>query len=81
MHDLLPPASARRDALVESFAEAFGRAGFGRVDTPLLEDLRVFQRVGEGGRVGDQAAVPLPDRLVQDRARDVVDAVPIQRQG
>lgn len=62
MHDLLPPASARRDALVDSFAEVFGRAGFGRIDTPLLEDLRVFQRVGEGTDVVAKEMYAFTDR-------------------
>ncbi len=62
MHDLLPPDSARRDALVASFAAAFGRAGFGRVETPLLEDLRVFQRVGEGTDVVAKEMYAFTDR-------------------
>lgn len=47
MHDVLPPDSARRRALVTSFAAAADAAGYGEVVVPLLEDLGVFLRVGE----------------------------------
>jgi histidyl-tRNA synthetase len=47
MHDVLPPDSARRRALVDRFAAAAGAAGYGEVVPPLLEELGVFLRVGE----------------------------------
>ena len=47
MRDVLPPASARWDRLVEVFADVVGAAGYGRVMTPLLEDLGVFTRIGD----------------------------------
>lgn len=47
MHDVLPPASARRRALVNRFAAMAGAAGYGEVVSPLVEDLGVFLRVGE----------------------------------
>lgn len=47
MHDVLPPESARRRALVATFADEVQRAGYGEVVPPLLEDLGVFLRVGE----------------------------------
>jgi histidyl-tRNA synthetase len=47
MHDVLPPESARRRALVTTFADEVQRAGYGEVVPPLLEDLGVFLRVGE----------------------------------
>ncbi len=47
-HDVLPPESARWEALVAAFAGVAGRAGYGLVQTPMFEDLAVFSRVGEG---------------------------------
>lgn len=47
MHDVLPPDSARRRALVQRFADMAVAAGYGEVVPPLLEDLGVFLRVGE----------------------------------
>ncbi len=47
MHDVLPPDSARRRALVEQFARMATAAGYGEVVPPLLEELGVFLRVGE----------------------------------
>ncbi len=45
--DILPPESGRRRALVDRFAEAAGRGGFGEVVSPIFEDLGVFKRIGE----------------------------------
>jgi histidyl-tRNA synthetase len=47
-HDVLPPDSARWEALLACFAGHAQRAGYGLVLSPLFEDLRVFQRMGEG---------------------------------
>ncbi len=47
-HDVLPPESARWQALVASFAAAAGRAGYGLVVGPLFEEVGVFARLGEG---------------------------------
>jgi histidyl-tRNA synthetase len=47
-HDVLPPESARWEALVSRFALAMGRAGYGLVMTPMFEEVGVFTRVGEG---------------------------------
>ena len=46
--DVLPPESARWQALISSFATSVGRAGYGLVQSPMFEDLGVFSRVGEG---------------------------------
>jgi histidyl-tRNA synthetase len=46
-HDVLPPESARWQALEAAFAELVGRAGYGLLKTPLFEDAGVFHRVGE----------------------------------
>jgi histidyl-tRNA synthetase len=47
-HDVLPPESARWQALEAAFADVVGRAGYGLLRTPLFEDAGVFHRVGEG---------------------------------
>ena len=47
-HDVLPPESARWQALIAAFAEQVGRAGYGLVQSPMFEDVSVFARVGEG---------------------------------
>src|SRR5512132_2836552 len=49
--DVLPPASARWQALVAAFAGVAGRFGYGLVLGPLFEDLGVFQRLGAGTEV------------------------------
>jgi histidyl-tRNA synthetase len=48
MHDLLPPESEEWLEVVDRFRRQFGRAGYGYIQTPILEDLAVFTRVGEG---------------------------------
>ena len=47
MFDVLPPASARYERLVARFAERAERFGFGLIVQPMVEDIAVFQRVGE----------------------------------
>ncbi|HEY8543485.1 MAG TPA: histidine--tRNA ligase [Acidimicrobiales bacterium] len=47
-HDVLPPASARWQALIATFADVAGRFGYGLVHGPLFEDVGVFQRLGAG---------------------------------
>ncbi len=49
--DILPPESDRWQALVAMFADVFGRAGYGLVQSPMFEDIGVFQRLGEGTEV------------------------------
>ena len=44
--DVLPPESARWQALLASFAGLCARAGYGLVQGPVFEDLAVFQKVG-----------------------------------
>jgi len=62
MHDLLPPDSERWLQLIGRFAEHFGRAGYGLVQTPILEDLAVFARVGEGTDVVTKEMYDFEDR-------------------
>jgi histidyl-tRNA synthetase len=49
--DVLPPESARWQALVAAFAGVAERFGYGLVHGPLFEDLGVFQRLGAGTEV------------------------------
>ena len=44
--DILPPESARRRRLVSTFADLADRSGFGLLESPVFEDLGVFQRLG-----------------------------------
>ena len=46
--DVLPPESARWEALLGTFAGLAGRYGYGLVQSPMFEDIGVFQRIGEG---------------------------------
>ena len=47
MRDILPPESARWRRFVDVFADVVEPAGYGLIIPPMLEDLGVFQRVGE----------------------------------
>ena len=49
--DILPPESARRRRLVAVFADLAERTGFGLLESPIFEDLGVFQRLGESNDV------------------------------
>ena len=44
--DILPPESARRRQLVSVFADLADRTGFGLLESPVFEDVGVFQRLG-----------------------------------
>ena len=46
--DILPPESARWEALIAAFAEAAARGGYGLLQSPMFEHIGVFERVGEG---------------------------------
>src|SRR5918998_1876522 len=46
--DVLPPASARWQALIIAFAGVAERFGYGLVHGPMFEELGVFQRLGAG---------------------------------
>lgn len=45
---MLPPESARWEALIAAFAAHVGRAGYGLIQNPMFEEIGVFQRMGEG---------------------------------
>jgi histidyl-tRNA synthetase len=46
--DVLPPVSARWEALLATYARTVELAGYGLVQSPMFEDLGVFQRESEG---------------------------------
>ncbi|NLD76118.1 MAG: histidine--tRNA ligase [Acidimicrobiales bacterium] len=46
--DILPPVSARWEALLATFASTVERAGYGLVQSPMFEEIGVFQRESEG---------------------------------
>jgi histidyl-tRNA synthetase len=46
--DVLPPESGRWERLVACFAAIVGRAGYGLLQSPMFEEIGVFERVGEG---------------------------------
>jgi histidyl-tRNA synthetase len=46
--DILPPESARWEALLAAYASAVERAGYGLLQSPMFEDIGVFQRESEG---------------------------------
>ena len=46
--DVLPPESARWAALLTTFAGIADRFGYGLIQSPMFEDIGVFQRMGEG---------------------------------
>lgn len=47
MRDVLAPESERQRRFVDLFGEVVSGAGYGLIQTPLLEDLGVFTRIGE----------------------------------
>jgi len=49
--DILPPASARRRGLVRVFADLADRSGFSLLESPIFEELGVFQRLGANNDV------------------------------
>lgn len=46
--DVLPPESARWEALLATFSAVAHRFGYGLIQSPMFEDIGVFQRIGEG---------------------------------
>src|SRR3954469_5099601 len=60
--DVLPPESARWEALIARFAQAVDAAGYGLVQGPMFEDLDVYQRVGESTDVVRKEMYVFEDR-------------------
>src|SRR3954449_2036924 len=46
--DILPPVSARWEALLATCAGVVERAGYGLLQSPMFEEIGVFQRESEG---------------------------------
>ncbi|MEL7207967.1 MAG: ATP phosphoribosyltransferase regulatory subunit, partial [Actinomycetota bacterium] len=46
--DVLPPESDRWQRLIARFATTMDGAGYGLVQSPLFEEVGVFERVGDG---------------------------------
>ena len=46
--DVLPPESARWEAFLGTFARIADAFGYGLIQSPMFEDIAVFQRLGEG---------------------------------
>ncbi len=61
-HDVLPPDSARHEAVIGLFAALARRSGFGLVMTPTFEHVEVFQRVGESTDVVRKEMYVFEDR-------------------
>ena len=62
MRDILPPESARWRRFQAVFAEVVEAAGFGEIMPPMMEDLGVFQRVGEATDVVTKEMYDFVDR-------------------
>ena len=62
MRDILPPESARWRRFVEVFAQVCESAGYGQVIPPLLEDLGVFQRIGDATDVVSKEMYDFEDK-------------------
>ena len=60
--DVLPPESARWEALIARFAQAVASAGYGLVQGPMFEDIGVYQRVGESTDVVRKEMYTFEDR-------------------
>ncbi|MFA9564782.1 MAG: histidine--tRNA ligase [Acidimicrobiales bacterium] len=60
--DILPPESARWEALLAHFATQMADAGYGLLQSPMFEEIGVFQRVGEGTDVVRKEMYEFTDR-------------------
>jgi histidyl-tRNA synthetase len=79
-HDVLWPESSRWEQLVSSFARSAGRAGYGLVVTPLIEEVRLFRRgIGEASEVVGKEMYELVDRGGRQLALRPEGTAPVAR--
>jgi histidyl-tRNA synthetase len=78
-HDVLPPESARWEALVAAFARRAERAGYGLVVTPTFEEVGVFQRLGESTDVVRKEMYEFEDKDARHMALRPEGTAPVVR--
>jgi histidyl-tRNA synthetase len=79
-HDVLPPESARWEAVLAGFAGQVEAAGYGLAHTPMFEDVRVFRRgIGEGSEVVGKEMYEFEDRGGRSLALRPEGTAPIVR--
>jgi histidyl-tRNA synthetase len=78
-HDVLPPESARWEALVAAFARRAERAGYGLVVSPTFEEVGVFQRLGESTDVVRKEMYEFEDKDARHMALRPEGTAPVVR--
>jgi histidyl-tRNA synthetase len=78
-HDVLPPESARWEALVAAFAARADRAGYGLIVSPTFEDVGVFQRLGESTDVVRKEMYEFEDKDARHMALRPEGTAPVVR--
>ena len=79
-HDVLPPESARWEALIAAFAQLATRYGLGLAHTPAFEDARVFRRgIGDASEMVTKEMYEFEDRSGRRLALRPEGTAPIVR--
>ena len=79
-HDVLPPESARWEALITRFAALAERHGYGLAHTPIFEDARLFRRgMGDASEVVRKEMYEFEDRSGRHLALRPEGTAPIVR--
>ena len=78
-HDVLPPESARWEALIAAFARRAERAGYGLVVSPTFEEVGVFQRLGESTDVVRKEMYEFEDKDARPMALRPEGTAPVVR--
>jgi histidyl-tRNA synthetase len=60
--DVMPPESHRWEALLATFARIAHGAGYGLLQSPMFEDIGVFERLGEGTEVVSKEMYDFEDK-------------------